>query len=144
MGLDSIGSSPMLPNYLLKLNYVYFINHLKLNIAKQNFFFDIIVTPSVKQMLHIFYTLGIVRRFHRLQSTRYRVYPGWSSSSLLYRRVKVYSHTKNPLKISVKALSVLKQSTGCSSLILSTSKGVITHQEALRLRLGGQLICIIY
>lgn len=144
MGLDSIGSSPMFPTFLLKINYIYLINHLKLNIAKRNYFFDIKVTSSVRQMLYILYSLGLVRRFCRLRENLYRVYPTWSAASSAYRHIKVYSHTKNPLKIKLKALRILKQSTGCSNLILNTPKGIITHQQALRLNTGGHLLCVIY
>ena len=129
---------------MLKRNYIYVLNHLKINIAQKNYYFDLKVVPNAKQMLQILYSLGIIRRFYRLHSTWYRVYPAWRSSTSAYKRIKVYSHTKNPLLIKLKALKILKHNVGGSNLVLNTTRGIITHQQALKLKLGGHLICIVF
>ena len=50
---------------------------------------------------------------------------------------------KTPLKLSYKALLILKLYTFNSYMILSTDKGLMTHQEALKFRIGGHLICFM-
>ena len=57
------------------LDYRFFINQLKINIAQQQFYFDCIMNTQVKVFVKVLYRLGIVRRFIRLNDKRFRVYP---------------------------------------------------------------------
>lgn len=144
MGLDSTGSSPVFPTFYMRYDYVYFVNHLKLNTAKKKYFFEVRVTPQIYPLLQVFHELQIIRRFTRLNGTQYRIFLAWKSHTSPYRMIKVYAHAKNPIVITWKALSVLTSRLGHSSLILRTSRGIITHQTALRLRLGGHLLCLVH
>ena len=57
------------------LDYRFFVNQLKINIAQQNFYFDCIMNTKVKKFLKILYKLGVVRRFIQLNPKRFRVFP---------------------------------------------------------------------
>jgi ribosomal protein S8 len=59
------------------------------------------------------------------------------------QNIKVYSRAFNPIRISFKALLVLTTNTYASHLILNTPKGLITHREAIRHRVGGVLVAVI-
>jgi len=134
----------MFPKTLLKLNYIYLLNHVKMSMAQHRYFFDIKVTVSVQKMLRILLSLGIIRRFYRLTLNKYRIYPGWTFNSAQSRHIKVFSHTKNPLKIKLKSLIILKWNLGNSTLILNTPLGLLTHRQALQLKTGGHLLCVVY
>jgi ribosomal protein S8 len=57
--------------------------------------------------------------------------------------IKNYYKLKRPIYLKLQALQYLTLSLKQSTFILETSKGVITHQEALKLKVGGVLICKI-
>lgn len=59
------------------------------------------------------------------------------------QKITIYSRAFNPIRISFKALLVLTTNTYASHLILNTPKGLITHREAIRHRVGGILVAVI-
>lgn len=133
----------MFPKYLVRLDYVFFANQLKINIARRNFFFETIVNEKILKFINLLYRLHIIRRFVRITTKRYRIYTAWIGQRSTLLRLRCYSRTFNPIRVSYKALLVLKSYTFNSYLILNTPQGLITHHEALSLRTGGVLICTI-
>jgi len=127
-----------------QLNYTYLINHLKLNIARKNYFFDIKVNNKILKLIKVFYKLNIIRRFVLITPYKYRIYTTWFDRHTNVLNLKNYSRASNPIRVRLESLTILKTNTYNSYLILSTSKGILTHQEALYHKVGGFLICIIY
>lgn len=142
MGLDSIGSSPMFPNILM-MNYVFFSNHLKIAIAQRNFCFNVHVNEKVLKFIHIFRKLNIIRRLIKLGPKTYRIYIPWYNNHPRLKSLKFYSLGAHPLRLSHASLLLLNTHTHNSHIILSTSRGLLTHREALKYHLGGILICIV-
>jgi len=129
---------------MTQLNYTYLINHLKLNIARKNYFFDIKVNNKILKLIKVFYKLNIIRRFVLLTPYKYRIYTTWFDRYSSILNLKNYSRTSNPIRIRLNSLNILKTNTYNSYLILSTPKGILTHQEAIHYKVGGFLICIIF
>jgi len=124
------------------LDYRFFINQLKINIAQQQFYFDCIMNTQVKVFVKVLYRLGVVRRFIRLNDKRFRVYPNWVGGRSTLKSIRFFQK-KTPLKISYKTLRLLKYYTFSSTLLLETDLGLITHQEATKRKVGGNLVCLI-
>jgi len=57
--------------------------------------------------------------------------------------MQLISTISKKFTISVKALTILDKSLKNSILLIETSRGIITHKEALRRHLGGLLLCLI-
>ena len=96
---------------------------------------------QVRSLLLLLQKLNLITRFHAENQNFYKAYPAYS---LLVKPVKIYYRKSNPITITHKALRLLNQSTGNSNLVLETSKGLMTHQEALQKQLGGILVCVIF
>lgn len=143
MGLDSIGSNPVFPIFLNKLDYTYLINHLKLNIARKNYFFDIKVNVKLLGLINLLHKLNIIRRFVLITPFKYRIYTNWFDKQASILKLKNYNRALNPIRIKLQALTILNQHTYNSQLILSTSKGLLTHHEAIKAKVGGFLVCSI-
>ena len=143
MGLESIGSSPMFPILMFKLDHIHFINHLKINTARRNFFFETIVNKKVLEFIRLIYRLNIIRRYIRLTNKTYRIYPAWSGCAAHFKSIKCYRPNNNPIIVSYKALLILQNHTGVSDIILSTPRGILTQREAIKFRTGGILMCMI-
>lgn len=124
------------------LNYTFFTNQLKLSIAQKNFFFNCIVNTRLKQFIHILYKLGIIRRYIYVSPKLIRVFPNWIGGRSTLKKIKFFQ-TKTPLKLQYKTLRLLKYYTFNSSILLETNKGVLTHTEALKQKVGGNLLCLI-
>jgi hypothetical protein len=60
---------------MINLNFVHFFNHLKLNIARKSFFFDIYINKPILTLIQILYKLNIIRRFTKLTLKTYRIFP---------------------------------------------------------------------
>jgi ribosomal protein S8 len=60
-----------------------------------------------------------------------------------FNSVRLVSTLTRKYIVKYKALKIIKQSIGTSTLVLSTDKGLITHREALKLRKGGILLYVI-
>jgi len=127
---------------MLRLDYTFFINQLKINLAQKSFFFDTITNLKVLNFIKLLYKLGVVRRYLRVSAKKYRIFPNWVGNRSTLARIKFFQK-KTPIKLSYKALKLLNLYTFSSYILLNTDNGLLTHSEALQRRKGGQLVCII-
>lgn len=63
--------------------------------------------------------------------------------SSFFKGVRLMSTPSKVFNIRLSALKVVDKSLGCTVLLLETSKGIMTHREALRNGIGGRMLCII-
>lgn len=126
------------------VNYTFFINHLKINIAKKRYFFDVLTNAKILNLINVLYRINVVRRFVRLRGNKYRIYLTWFDKHSNPFTLKTVNRSHNFVRIKARSLKILANHTLTSHLILSTSKGLITHQEALKHKVGGFLICTIH
>ena len=61
-----------------------------------------------------------------------------------FKSIKLISTSSKKYNISLKALKLISNSLRSSFAILSTPYGVITHTEAIRLKTGGLLLCVVH
>ena len=132
----------MFPIFLIIRDQRFLVNHLKMSISKKNFFFDIKFAKKMLPMLNLLYSLRIVRRYLYLNSKILRIFPYYISERSLIKSIRFFQK-KTPLKLSIKSLKILATYSLNSHLILSTPKGLKTHQDALQSNLGGSLVCLI-
>ena len=132
----------MFPNMLM-MNYVYFANHLKMAIARRNFVFSIAINEKVLRLMRMFLKINIIRRIEKLTPKTYRIYISWYNNHTRLKSLVFYSLGAHPLRLSHAALLLLNTHTHNSHVILSTSRGLLTHREALKYRLGGIIVCIV-
>ena len=60
------------------------------------------------------------------------------------KEIKTISKGSRPVFFKVKDIEIFIQKDNFKSvLILSTTKGLLTHSQALKLKVGGEAICII-
>ena len=123
--------------------YVYLLSHLRLAVAKKNFFFRLTLNPESLRLLTLLVNLRLVRRFSKMQGTTYRIFPNYSKYGNPVKNLKTYYRLRNPILVKLRSLVLINKSLGASSIILETSGGVMTQKEAFRRKLGGILVCII-
>ena len=107
---------------------------------RQHYYFILHLTRRNLSFLKLLRQLNLIRRFYHITPTQLKVFPTYNLRSPR-PRIKPYYRTRSRLVIRLAALRLLHQSLGNSLLVLETHKGVITHKEALQLKIGGVLIC---
>ena len=61
-----------------------------------------------------------------------------------FKSVRLISTPSKKHRLSLKSLNLLNKTLKASVLILSTDRGIITHREALRFKIGGLALCIVH
>ena len=129
--------------------YLHLISQLKINTAKRNFFFKICLGSKNLEMVNLLLQKGLIRRFYKLhkmgfEKHLYLIYPNYTRLINTNQRLVLFARNADHITLTTHALRLLAKGCGSSNFVLKTDKGLLTHQEALRLNTGGILICFIY
>jgi ribosomal protein S8 len=119
------------------------ISQLKLGFAKKSFYFTVFLTKQILNLLLIFKKLNIIRRFQITNTKTCRIFPTYNKFLIPTSSIKNYSRLKRPIYLKLTALKLLNLSLNHSTFIIETSKGLLTSIEAVKLKLGGLLVCKI-
>lgn len=145
-GLREYGFEPCVSNKVHFINpYAYTYSHYRINVAQKKIYFDMLVTRRILPVLTLFCKLNVIRRFYFLKtensfSRKVRIFPFYTKLQSHSSNIKLHFRKVRPVSIQLKALKLLTKRSGASSLILNTSAGLITHQEAMKLGIGGVLV----
>jgi len=71
------------------------------------------------------------------------VYPNHTLLSDSNLRLVIFNKNADHLTITLNALKIINLASGASSYILKTDKGLLTHQDAIKHKVGGVLLCLI-
>jgi len=131
---------------MINYSYAYFLNQFKLGTSGRRYYFDAHISSSVKPLVRLLQRLNIIRRFYKLSTgtSMYRIMPTYSRHHRYARRLKLYTRVNGRTTLTYAALRILDFNTPHSHYILETSKGIMTHKDAIKLRTGGQLLVIAY
>ena len=69
--------------------------------------------------------------------------PSFYRSSPFYKNIRYVSTPSKKHSVTLKALRLLKTALRASILILSTPYGLVTHTEAIKLKTGGLIMCVL-
>jgi len=97
------------------------------------------------------YKLGGVKNFQIYKAFEKKKYKHYITFTVLFYRnspffsnIKLVSSQSKNRYITLKALRILNHSIGSTVIILSSSKGLITHKDALRFGIGGKVLAVLY
>ena len=150
MDLKSTGSNPVFPIILCN-SYAYTINHLNLTTTKKLFKVKIINTKKSLSLIKALNSVGCVNKYliinsndkSKTSSYIYLSIPFYKTIPF-FKSVRLISTPSKHHHVSLKGLKLMSIPLNSSILILSTPKGIITHSQALKYRLGGRILCIIH
>lgn len=146
MALKSAGSSPAFP--IIQYNhYSYVVNHFNILNSKRLKSKKILYNKKTIKLVKVLHNYGIISYFTILKSSNSNQYINFSSpyynNFTYFSSIRLVSTPSKAHYISLKALRLASKSIGASIIFLETSKGIITHNEALRLSVTGRILCII-
>ncbi len=123
--------------------YTNFLNQLKIASLQRRMSFNCIIPVRVKPLVDLLLSLNVLRRFHRVEDQIYKVYPSYTRYRRYSRPFKAYTRSDGKIRLSLKAIQILNMHTPHSYYFLETSKGLLTHKEALKHSIGGYLVLIV-
>lgn len=147
MGLRSVGSNPTFSN-ISYLPYVQLINNVNLILSKKKLKSYIRFSIKNYRLIRILLRSGIIQNYILIFSKKnnqflikfnvsfYKTKPFFSSLRLVSTNSKTFF-------ISLVALKKLISFSSSTVYILNTSRGLISHFEAIKHRLGGIIFCIL-
>ena len=131
---------------MINYSHAYFLNQLKLGSSARRFFFDAHVSTAVKPLVRLLQSLNVIRRFHLVDATTstYRVFPAYSRYRKQSRGISLYTRTSGRINLSYQAVRLLDRNSPHSHYVLETSVGILSHKDAVKLRIGGSLLMIVH
>ena len=142
MDLRSGGSSPSFPS--IKYNaYAYLVNHINILTLTKYRWAIIKITKKSFRLLLVLRKCGVLNSSILVSKSKslIKISPFVYKKSSFFKGIKLISTPSKSFTIKLKALHIIQKSLGGSLLLLETSKGIITHKEALRLKISGRLLC---
>ena len=125
----------------------FLINHINFVISSRKRWCFCRFTKKTKKTLFLFRELGLLNSYFIYPSSSTKMFvklaPFFYKNSTFFRGVRLISTPSKLFFIKLSALNIIKKSLGSTVLLLSTSRGLITHKEALRRGLGGIALFLI-
>lgn len=150
MDLKSAGSSPAFP--IMPYNSLaYLINHINIATTRKKPKIKILITRKTLPLLKVLHKVGCISRYVQVSKYQNQLKLSYVFLTIpffkqkpFFKSIRLVSTASKSYNISLIALRAIAGSVRSSLLILSTPYGVIDHSEALRLKTGGLLLCIIH
>ena len=99
------------------------------------------------KILCLFKKLGVLNSYllvnHTCKLSKVKISPFFYKNSSFFKNVKVVTTPSKRFNIKLKTLQIICKSVGESIIILETSKGILTHKEALKLRVSGKVLLVL-
>jgi ribosomal protein S8 len=101
-------------------------------------------------MIHIlllFKRLGLINSFLLINTlNKYllvKLSPFFYKNTPFFKGLRLVSTPSKRFNIKLRTLQILEKSLGETIVILETSHGIITHRDALRLKIGGKILFVL-
>lgn len=145
-GSKEYGFESHVSNTMYNYAWNYVINHLQLNSSKKNLKFDILYTKKILHIIKFFKRIGLIKNFYLFRTNnliKIKIFIAFHKKLPLCKHMRLISTPSRFFFISYKALLLLHNRTLNSFYVLSTPHGLISHVEALKLRIGGKLMILL-
>ena len=142
MALESVGSSPAFPTLALK-STTRIISSYNISVKKRAPVSLHNINKNNIKLLFKLYKLGIVNSFslsnHKRSS---RLHPVYYSGVPYVSSLKSITTNTKSFTISIKGVYLLKKYSGLSTVLIRSTKGINTIQEAANSRSAGSLFAV--
>ena len=133
---------------MLPYNYTAFlVNHINFAIATKKRWILFRYTKKSLRLLKLFKQVGVLQ-FYIVSSNSnsykmIKLSPFFYKNMSFFRKIKLVSTPSKRFNLKLRTLQILSKSLGETILILETSSGIITHIDALKLKIGGKILLVI-
>lgn len=147
MGLRSVGSNPTFSN-IAYLPYISIVNNLNLILSKKKLKSSVRFSIKNYRLVKTLARVGIIQNYLLIFSKKnnqllIKFNASFYKNKPFFSSIKLVSTNSKTFFISLVALKKLVSFSSSTIYILNTSRGLISHFEALKYQLGGIIFCII-
>lgn len=147
-GSNDYGFESHVSNSLKIYHLAYISNFIKINSRRKNLNFIVYYNKRNLTFLTVLQSIGAIRKFitftdYKTNKKFIKIFIYYYKNLPIYSYLKIISSPSQSYYVSFNSLRLLHKRTGGSIFLISTSRGVITHTYALRLRLGGRILAQI-
>ena len=139
----SMGSNPVFPTILYNYNISYLINSININKIQKNLYFYIFFTRKNIYFLNFLKNFNFIHKYVLVKKnglTFLKIYIYYYKNKSTCSTFKLLSKPSKRFLISYKALKLLHKRSGCSIYLISTSKGLLSHHDAIKNKIGGFVV----
>lgn len=139
----STGSNPVFPTMIYNFSISYLINLININKMHKNLYFEIIYTKKIYNFLNFLKKHNVIYKYILIKNdnkTKIKIYLYYYKNKTIFNNFKLISKPSHKINTSLHSLRLLDKKSGSSVFIISTSKGFITHKEALKNQISGYLV----
>ncbi len=128
----------------------YVQNHIHFALNQQNPSSKIIYSRQTVRLVRMLQGIGCIHRFLilkdfgvSLQSHSIYLTVFFYKNTPFFKSFRLISTPSKQFRTTLNALKLLSKSLGSSTLIISTSRGLLTHDNAIKYGIGGTLLFIL-
>lgn len=150
-GSKECGFEPRVSNSLPYNPVAYLINHVNIATTRKKPKIKLLVSKKMLPLLRALHKIGCVSRYVYLTKYKKHLHLRYVILTIpffkqrpFFKSIRLVSTPSKKYNVSLKALHLISNSLRSSFAILSTPYGVVTHKEAIKLKTGGLIICIIH
>ena len=150
-GSKECGFEPRVSNYLPYNPVAYLVNHVNIATTRKKPKIKLLISKRMLPLLKTLHKVGCVSRYvyvtkqSKNLSLRYVILTiPFFKQRPFFKSIRLVSTPSKKYNVSLKALHLVSTSLRSSFAILSTPYGVIDHREAIKLKTGGLILCIIH
>lgn len=129
---------------LHKYSPTFLLNQINLHAARKSCKLTTNYSKKLLKYLIIFKQIGLITSFVLKQKNLIKknvdIYLFYYNLLPLCKHYKLMTRPSRKFYISFKGLRLLNKRTHSSVFLISTHRGLITHQQALKFKIGGMLI----
>jgi ribosomal protein S8 len=129
----------------------YLINHVNIATTRKKPKIKILISNKMLPLLRAMHKIGCISRYVYLTKYKKNLHLRYVILTIpffkqkpFFKSIRLISTSSKKYNVSLKALQLIANSLRSSCAILSTPYGVLTHREALKLKTGGLILCIIH
>jgi len=130
---------------MVKKNYAYLINHINILVSKKQRFVKLVFSKKIIRLISALSKYGVLNSFLILcfRKKSVKISPLIYKNKPFFSGLKLVTTSSKCFYIKLKALLLLKKSLGETIILIETPLGILSHEEAIKFRTGGKILCVI-
>lgn len=125
----------------------FLINHINIVVSTKRRWIFFRITKKTLKLTLLLVKLGLINFPHIVKKSPIKwlmkVSPFFYKRTTFYSCIRLVSTPSKSFTVTLKTLQILSHSLGESTIILETSLGFMTNQDALRHKVGGRILLVL-
>jgi ribosomal protein S8 len=121
----------------------YILNLININKLRKNLYFFLLFTVKNYQFVKILKKFNVIHDFRLIKKNRFvyiKITLFFYKNNIVCYNFKIITRPSKIFNISYNSLVLLSKKTNSSIFLISTSKGILSHKEAILQKKGGMVL----